>query len=68
MNLQTTLKCGLPPNEAEKKLVDSEEYKLDYDFCRLKKIDETSGKYLRNDQKGIKTIKKNFVCRLKKEK
>lgn len=49
MNLQTTLKYGLPPNEAEKKLVESEEYKLDYDFCRLKKTDETSGKYLRND-------------------
>ena len=40
MNIFPTKKNGVPPEEVEKKSLESEEYKLDYDFKRLKKVDK----------------------------
>ena len=37
MNMLPTRKYGVPLKEVEKKSLESEEYKLDYDFKRLKK-------------------------------
>ena len=37
MNIFPTRKYGVPPEEVEKKSLALEEYKLDYDFKRLKK-------------------------------
>ena len=41
MNILPTRKYGVPPEEVEKKSLESEEYKLDYDFKRLKKLTRT---------------------------
>ena len=38
MNMLPTRKYGVPLKEVEKKSLESEEYKLDYDFKRLKKV------------------------------
>ena len=56
MNLQPTVKYDLPPSESENKLIESEEYKLQYDFRRLKKIDKTSARYSRYDQEKDKKL------------
>ena len=40
MNIFPTKKYGVPPKEMEKKSLEPEEYKLDYDFKRLKKVDK----------------------------
>ena len=66
MNLQPTVKYDLPPNESENKLIESEEYKLQYDFRRLKKIDKTSARYSRYDQKKDKNNKKKLCSPLEK--
>ena len=40
MNIFPTKKYGVPPKEVEKKSLEPEEYKLDYDFKGLKKVDK----------------------------
>ena len=40
MNILPTRKNEVPPEEVEKKSLEYEEYKLDYDFKRLKKVDK----------------------------
>ena len=40
INIFPTRKYGVPPEEVEKKSLESEEYKLEYDFKRLKKVDK----------------------------
>ena len=58
--LQPTVKYGLTPNKVEEKLIKSEEYRLEYGFCQLKKEFEIQ---LKKDNNN-----KNFVHPLKKEK
>ena len=53
-----TRKYGVPPEEVEKKSLESEEYKLDYDFKRLKKVDKDAERYSRYDAKRDKKSKK----------
>ena len=43
MNLPPTRKYGVAPEEGEKKSRTFEEYKLTYDFRRLKKVDKEVG-------------------------
>ena len=43
MNLLPTRKYGVAPEEGEKKSRTFEEYKLTYDFKRLKKVDKEVG-------------------------
>ena len=47
MNIFPTKKYGVPSKEAEKKSLESEEYKLDYNFNRLKKVDRDAARYSR---------------------
>ena len=54
MNIFPTKKYGDPPEELEKKSLESEEYKLDYDFKRLKKVDKDAERYSRYDAKRDK--------------
>ena len=42
-----TRKYGVPPEEVEKKSLESEQYKLDYDFKRLKKVDTDAARHSR---------------------
>ena len=55
MNIFATRKYGVPPEE---KSLESEEYKLDYDFKRLKKVDKDAERYSRYDAKRDKKSKK----------
>ena len=57
MNIFPTKKYGVPPKEAEKNSLESEKYKLDYDFKHLKKVDRDAARYLRYDMKLDKKIK-----------
>ena len=50
MNKQPTLKYGIPPNDVEKNSFESEEYKLDDDFTRLKMIEKAAKRSKRYDQ------------------
>ena len=54
MNIFPTGKYGIPPEEVEKKSLDSEEYKLEYDFKRLKKVGKDAQRYSRYDAKRDK--------------
>ena len=54
MNIFLTGKYGIPPEEVEKKSLDSEEYKLEYDFKRLKKVDKDAQRYSRYNAKRDK--------------
>ena len=47
MNIFPTRKYGVPPEEVEKKSLASEEYNLDYNFKRLKKVDKDADRYSR---------------------
>ena len=60
MNIYPTRKYGVPPEEVEKKSLESEEYKLDYDFKRLKKVDKDAERYSRYDTKRDKKSKKKL--------
>ena len=51
-------KYGLPPEEVEKESLESEEYNLDYDSKRLKKVDKDATRYSRYDIKEDKRNKK----------
>ena len=53
-----TRKYGVPPEEVEKKSLESEQYKLDYDFKRLKKVDTDAARYSRYVKKVDKRNKK----------
>ena len=55
-----TKKYGVPPKQAEKKSLKSEEYKLDYDFKPLKKVDKDAARYSRYNMKLEKKIKKKL--------
>lgn len=44
-----TRKYSVSPNKVEKNSLIFEEYKLDYDFKRLKKIDKEAARYSRYD-------------------
>ena len=54
MNILPTRKNEVPPEEVEKKSLEYEEYKLDYDFKRLKKVDKDTARYSRYDKKRLK--------------
>ena len=58
MNIFPTKKYGVPPEEVGKKSLESEEYKLDYNFKCLKKVDRDAARYWRYDMKLNKKIKK----------
>ena len=45
MNMLPSRKYGVPPEEVENNSLESEEYKLDYDFKRLKKVDKDAARY-----------------------
>ena len=60
MNIFPTKKYGISPEEAGKKSLEHEEYKLDYDFKRLKKVDRDAVRYSRYDMKLDKKIKKKL--------
>ena len=53
-----TRKYGVPPEEVEKKSLESEEYKLNYDFKRLKKSNKDVAQHFRYDKKVDKRKKK----------
>ena len=46
-----TRKYGAPPEEIEKIPLESEKYKLDYDFKRLKKVDKDIARHSQYDKK-----------------
>ena len=58
MNIFLTRKYRVPPEEVEKKSLALEEYKLDYNFKRLKKVDKDADRYSRYDAKRDKKSKK----------
>ena len=58
MNMLPTRKYGVPPEEVEKESLESKEYKLDYDFKRLKKVDKDAARYSRYNKKEDKRNKK----------
>ena len=60
MNIQPTRKYGVPPNEVEKKSLESEEYKLSYDIDRIRKVDKDAARYARYDLKRDKKSKKKL--------
>ena len=51
-------KYGAPPEELEKKSLESEEYKLGYGFKRLKKVDKHAARFSRYSRKVGKRNKK----------
>ena len=56
MNLLYTRKCGVAPEEVEKKSHTSEEYKLTDDFKRLQKVDKDYARYARYHTKTDEKI------------
>ena len=60
MNIRPTRKYGVPPNEVEKKSIESEEYKLSYDIDRIRKVDKDAVRYARYDLKRDKKSKKKL--------
>ena len=60
MNIFPPKKYGVSPEEAGRKSLEPEEYKLDYDFKCLKKVDRDAARYSRYDMKLDKKIKKKL--------
>ena len=56
MNIFSTRKYGVPPKEVEKKSLASEEYKLNYNFKRLKKVDKDADRYSRSRRNCLRSI------------
>ena len=56
MNLLPSRKYRVTPEEVEKKSRTSEEYKLKYDFKRLKKVDKDSERNAKYDRKTDRKI------------
>ena len=68
MILQPTRNYGVPPEEVEKKSTKSEEYRLTFDFSRLKKVDKDAERYSRFNQKSDKKSEIKYVhCRQKEK-
>ena len=67
MNIFPTKEYDVPPEEIDKKSLESEEDKLDYDFKRLKKVEKHAARYSRydvkRDKKSKKEIKKSVKSR-----
>ena len=57
MNKQPTRKYGVPLNEVEKKLIESEEYKLSYATYRIRKVDKDAVRFASYDLKRDKKSK-----------
>ena len=66
MNIQPTAKYGVAPEEVEKKSLNSEEFKLKYDFERIKIVEKSAARYIRYDIKRGKKIKKKLHSLLEK--
>ena len=60
MNIFPTRKYSISPEEIEKKSLESEEYKLNYDFKHLKKVYKEAERYSRYDAKRDKKSKKKL--------
>lgn len=60
MNIFPTKEYGVPPEEIDKKSLESEEDKLEYDFKHLKKVDKDAARYSRYDIKRDKKSKKEI--------
>ena len=60
MNIFPTRKYGISPKEIEKKSLESEEYKLDYNLKHLKKVYKEAERYSRYDAKRDKKSKKKL--------
>ena len=60
MSIQPTRKYRIPPNEMEKKSIESEEYKISYDIDRIRKVDKDAARYARYDLKSDKKSKKKL--------
>ena len=60
MNIFSTRKYGISPEEIVKKSLESEEYKLDYNLKRLKKVYKEAERYSRYDAKRDKKSKKKL--------
>ena len=58
--MQPTRKYEVPPNEVEKKSIESEEYKLSYDTERIRKVDKDAARNPRYDLKRDKKSKKKL--------
>ena len=58
-NIFPTRNYGVPPEKVEKKSLASKEYKIDYNFKRLKKVDNDADRYSRYDPKRDKKSKKS---------
>ena len=56
MNIRPTAKYGVAPEEVEKKSLNSEEFKLKYDFTRIKIVDKSAARYIRYDIKRDQKI------------
>ena len=67
MNIFPTRKYGAPPEEVEKKSLASEEYKLNYGFKRLKRVDKDADRFSRYDAKRDKKSKKKLISPLNLE-
>ena len=61
MNLKSTRKYGVPPEHVEKESSEIEEYRLTYDFSRLKKVDKDAERYSKYDRRSDKKAKKTYV-------
>ena len=55
MNIQPTAKYHVAPSEVEKKSLNSEEeFKLKYDFKRIKIVDKSAARYISIIEKGTR--------------
>ena len=64
MNMLPSRKYGVPSEEVENNSLESEEYKLDYDFKRLKKVDKDAARYSQYNKKVDKRNKKVLISPL----
>ena len=66
MNIRPTAKYGVAPEEVEKKSLNSEEFKLKYDFIRIKIVDKSAARYIRYDIKRDQKILKKATFAIRK--
>ena len=64
MNMLPSRKYGVPSEEVENNSLESEEYKLDYDFKGLKKVDKDAARYSQYNKKVDKRNKKVLISQL----
>ena len=60
LKLHTTKNMAFHPRRREKKSLESDEFKLDYNFKHLKKVDKDVARYSRYDMKLGKKIKERI--------